>query len=83
MATAGQSLRWTSDEDEAYATGNQVSSATGLPRGALVMPVTSHELYGDDLTLGVGEGQVLYRVVPRDSTWRTAYNTQYAGLGRV
>ncbi|WP_319464179.1 hypothetical protein [Micromonospora sp. RTP1Z1] len=62
---------------------NQVSPATGLPRGALVMPVTADQLYGDDLTFGIGEGGlVLYRVVPGDSTWRTAYNAQYAGLGR-
>ncbi|MFG1872066.1 hypothetical protein [Micromonospora arborensis] len=61
---------------------NQVSAATGLPRAALIMPVTSHQLYDDDLTLGFGVGQVLYRVVPGDSTWRTAYNSQYASLGR-
>ncbi|MEV0811050.1 hypothetical protein [Micromonospora sp. NPDC050200] len=62
---------------------DQVGSATGFPRGVLIMPVTADHLYADDLQLEiVGDVKVVYRVVRGDSTWRTAYNAQHAGLGR-
>ncbi|MDW5322874.1 hypothetical protein [Plantactinospora sp. KLBMP9567] len=63
---------------------DQVSVATGFPVGTLIMPVTPDELYADDVSFGIDEGcQVLYRVVRGDSTWRTAYNSQYAVLGQT
>ncbi|MEV4511571.1 hypothetical protein AB0K00_21670 [Dactylosporangium sp. NPDC049525] len=42
---------------------------------AAVVPVVS------DLSFEVDGGQVLYRVVRADTTWRTAYNAEYARLG--
>ncbi|SCG71885.1 hypothetical protein [Micromonospora inositola] len=63
-------------------TWDQVSRATGLPRGALIMPVTADQLYTDDVPFQVDGGQVLYRTVQSDSAWRTSYNSQYARLGR-
>ncbi|MGC4886618.1 hypothetical protein [Micromonospora sp. DT227] len=63
---------------------DQVSAATGYPRGCLIMPVTADLLYSEDLTFEVaGSVTVLYRVVRADTTWRTAYNGQCARLGRT
>lgn len=61
---------------------DQVSAATGFPRGAWVTQVTPDELLDGDLGFETDGGcQWVYRVVRDDSGWRTAYNTQYARLG--
>jgi hypothetical protein len=60
---------------------NQVSAGTGLPTGALIMPVTVDEM-ASDITFEIGGGcLVLYRPVPTDRTWTTAYNAEYARSG--
>ncbi|WP_229070879.1 hypothetical protein [Actinoplanes sp. DH11] len=60
---------------------NQVSAGTGFPTGALIMPVTAADLVSD-LQFEISGGCLaLYRPVPSDRTWTTAYNAEYARRG--
>jgi hypothetical protein len=60
---------------------DQVSRMTGLPSGALVQQLAVDDVNSGDLPFEVDGGQVLYRVVRADTTWQTAYNAVFAGLG--